>query len=87
MLATGPIDLCLYNAGVDCHENDPGGGLAAMNSELLGRCEELVFSWAKKNRVPIAFVLAGGYVGEGHPQEAVVAVHRQTVVAALAAAD
>ena len=87
VLATGPIDLCLYNAGVDCHENDPGGGLAAMNSELLGRCEELVFSWAKKNRVPIAFVLAGGYVGEGHPQEAVVAVHRQTVVAALAAAD
>ena len=86
VLAAGPIDLCLYNAGVDCHENDPGGGLAAMSSELLRRREELVFGWGKKNQVPIAFVLAGGYVGEGHPQEAVVALHRQTVVAALAAA-
>ena len=86
VLAAGPIDLCLYNAGVDYHENDPGRGLAAMSSELLRRREELVFGWGKKNQVPIAFVLAGGYVGEGHPQEAVVELHRQTVVAALAAA-
>jgi hypothetical protein len=28
----------------------------------------------EKNQVPIAFVLAGGYVGEGHPQETVAAL-------------
>ena len=44
-----------------------------MNSEVLRHREELVFGWGKKNQVPIAFVLADGYVGEDHPQETVVA--------------
>lgn len=83
VLAAGPVDVCLYNAGVDCHENDPGGGLAGMTTDLLRRREELVFGWGKRHGVPISFVLAGGYPGEGHPKQTVVALHRQTVQAAL----
>ena len=83
VLADGPVDLCLYNAGVDCHENDPGGGLDGMTTTLLRRREELVFAWGRKHGVPISFVLAGGYPGDGHQQETVVALHRQTVQAAL----
>ena len=81
--ATGPFDLCLYNAGVDCHENDPGGGLADMTTDLLRRREAMVFGWGREHRIPISFVLAGGYPAEGHPQKTVVALHRQTIAAAL----
>jgi acetoin utilization deacetylase AcuC-like enzyme len=83
----GPFDLCLYNAGVDCHENDQGGGIPSMSAEILRRREELVFAWANARRVPVAFVLAGGYPSDEHPQETVVALHRQTIEAAAVAAD
>jgi acetoin utilization deacetylase AcuC-like enzyme len=83
VLAAGPFDLCLYNAGVDCHENDPAGSLDGMTTDLLRRREELVFAWGQAHRIPITFVLAGGYPGEGHSQETVVALHRQTIEAAL----
>jgi acetoin utilization deacetylase AcuC-like enzyme len=83
--AAGPFDLCLYNAGVDCHESDCGGGLTGLTSETLRRREEIVFSWARAQHLPVAFVLAGGYPSDEHPQEAVVALHRQTIEAACAA--
>lgn len=82
--ATGPFDLCLYNAGVDCHERDLGGGLDGVNADLLRVREEIVFAWANAQRVPVAFVLAGGYPSDEHPPEAVVALHRQTIEAAAA---
>ncbi len=83
--AVGPFDLCLYNAGVDCHENDGGGGINGLTSEMLRRREEIVFSWARARGLPVAFVLAGGYPSDDHSQEAVVALHRQTIEVACAA--
>ena len=85
ILEQGPIDLCLYNAGVDCHEADPGGGLDGLTTEMLRLREETVFKWGRASGIPIAFVLAGGYPGFGHTKETVVSLHRQTVAAALAA--
>ena len=83
----GDIDLCLYNAGVDSHENDPGGGLTGITTKLLRKRESLVFNWARTHGIPVTFVLAGGYPGQGHDQATVVALHHQTVQAALTPAS
>ena len=83
VLVHGPFDLCIYNAGVDCHEDDPCGGLAGITTDLLREREEMVFRWGCENGIAVSFVLAGGYPGEGHSESTVVALHRQTVQAAL----
>jgi len=56
------FDLCLYNAGVDPFENDEGGGLQGITREHLIKREALVFDWARSRKLPVAFVLAGGYL-------------------------
>ncbi len=81
-LETTPFDLCIYNAGVDPHQDDEVGGIPGITAELLRRRDEAVFNWARGRGVPVSFVLAGGYPNAKHPQAAVVALHRQTVVAA-----
>ena len=53
-------DLIIYQAGMDCHQNDPFGS-PWLTTELLEKREELVFSLAKKHKIPLLFVLAGGY--------------------------
>ena len=82
-LETIHFDLCLYNAGVDPHEDDEVGGISGITAELLQRRDEAVFTWARRQDVPVSFVLAGGYPNTKHTQAAVVALHRQTVVAAI----
>ncbi len=76
------FDLCLYNAGMDPYEGCAVGGLHGINQEMLKEREELVFAWARRRRIPIAFVLAGGYVGPGLDQAKLVALHRLTLAAA-----
>ncbi len=44
----------------------------------------MVFAWARDQRVPIAFVLAGGYLGPRLDRDGLVALHRLTVEAAAA---
>lgn len=76
------FDLCLYNAGMDPHENSPVGGLQGIDARLLARRERRVFSWCAQRKLPVAFVLAGGYIGPNLDQVGLVALHRLTLAAA-----
>ena len=76
------FDLCLYNAGMDPFEGCGTGGLAGITSEMLLAREQLVFDWCRERELPIAFVLAGGYVGSGLDEKGLVDLHRLTLAAA-----
>lgn len=67
-------DLMIYQAGMDCHQADPLGGSTWFSSELIEKREHLVFSLAKKNKIPLMFVLAGGY----QPLEDLIPLHLKT---------
>jgi hypothetical protein len=43
----------------------------------------IVFERAPERQIPVAFVLAGGYVSDGLPQSLLVGLHRMTIRAAL----
>ncbi|MSP63349.1 MAG: hypothetical protein EXR72_24000 [Myxococcales bacterium] len=81
-LAGERFDLCIYNAGMDPFEGCDIGGLAGITEDLLGRREERVFAWSRGTGSPVAFVLAGGYVGERLDRNALVGLHRLTIRAA-----
>ena len=76
------FDLCLYNAGMDPHEDCPIGGLRGITREILAEREQLVFDWCRRLRLPVAFVLAGGYTGPALDERGLVNLHRLTLVAA-----
>lgn len=76
------FDLCLYNAGMDPFEGCPTGGLAGITQQNLADREAMVFQWCAGRRLPIAFVLAGGYVGPGLDKRGLVSLHRLTLSAA-----
>jgi acetoin utilization deacetylase AcuC-like enzyme len=76
------FDLCLYNAGMDPHQDCPVGGLPGIDATLLARRERMVFDWCRERGLPVAFVLAGGYVGPNLDQAGLVALHRLTLHAA-----
>jgi acetoin utilization deacetylase AcuC-like enzyme len=78
-------DLCLYNAGMDPHEDCSTGGQTGITRDTLGERERLVFEWCASRRRPIAFVLAGGYIGRGLDELGLVALHRLTLTAAAQA--
>ena len=80
--AAPKFDLCLYNAGVDPHERCDIGGLSGIDTRMLANREMIVFEWGLRQRVPIAFVLAGGYVGPDLAQDELVLLHRLTIEAA-----
>jgi acetoin utilization deacetylase AcuC-like enzyme len=54
------VDLIIFQAGADPHENDPLGSLGLTTEQLRLR-DRRVFEYAKREGVPILFVLAGGY--------------------------
>src|SRR5262249_50679084 len=76
------FDLCLYNAGMDPFEYCPTGGLSGITEEVLAERERTVFEWCRRRRLPVAFVLAGGYIGPGLDVDGLVALHRLTLSAA-----
>jgi acetoin utilization deacetylase AcuC-like enzyme len=76
------FDLCLYNAGMDPFENCQTGGKRGINHEVLANRERMVFGWCRKRHLPVAFVLAGGYVGTSLNQDGLVGLHRLTLEAA-----
>ena len=83
MLQRGPrFDLCLYNAGMDPFEGCPDGGLPGITREMLAARERLVFSWCRKQGLPVAFSLAGGYIGKKLDEPGLVDLHRLTLSAA-----
>jgi len=53
-------ELLIYQAGMDCHQADPYGS-AWLDSVALYQRDCMVFEFARKYRIPIMFVLAGGY--------------------------
>jgi acetoin utilization deacetylase AcuC-like enzyme len=63
--------LCLYNAGMDAF-----GG--KVDDEVLAKREQCVFDWCAERLVPVAFVIAGGYLGLVD-QDELVAQHRLTI--------
>jgi acetoin utilization deacetylase AcuC-like enzyme len=82
----GPFGLCLYNAGMDPSEDCSTDGLAGITREVLAERERLVFEWCAARQVPIAFVIAGGYIGPRLDERGLVALHRLTLSAASHAA-
>lgn len=56
----GRPDLLLYQAGADPFEEDPYSPLKLDHDDLLER-DRRVFRFARENRLPTAWVLAGGY--------------------------
>ncbi len=83
----GAIDLVIYNAGVDPHEDCPTGGARGISDDVLGRRDAHVFHWAASNEIPLAFVFAGGYVGGRMTKERLVGLHRQTIEVAAGSSD
>lgn len=76
------IDLILYNAGMDPHERCSTGGVAGITTSVLREREQLLFGWAQRFEIPVAFVLAGGYSGQRLSREELVSLHRMTLEAA-----
>lgn len=53
-------DLLIYQAGADCHRSDPKSLLRLTGLEMFRR-DLFVFGLARRRRLPILFVVAGGY--------------------------
>lgn len=75
--------LCLYYAGMDPHEDCPTGGTPGITAEVLAAREHLVFEWCRSRGLPVAFALAGGYVGPRLDQQQLVDLHRLTLAAGV----
>jgi acetoin utilization deacetylase AcuC-like enzyme len=73
------IDLVIYNAGVDPHQDCTTGGLRGITTEMLNERENIVFSWAKTHNIPVAFVFAGGYLSSKLDETTLVQLHRNTI--------
>jgi acetoin utilization deacetylase AcuC-like enzyme len=81
ILAHGRPDLVLYQAGADPYREDPYSPLDLSLDDLRER-DRIVFAWARRQALPVAWVLAGGYTPD---VSKVVAVHLATFEAAKAA--
>lgn len=81
-LAGSSFDLCVYNAGMDPFEGCPIGGMSGVTREVLAERERLIFEWCRDHAVPIAFTLAGGYLGPTVNQNRLTDLHRLTLMAA-----
>jgi acetoin utilization deacetylase AcuC-like enzyme len=75
-------DVCLYNAGMDPYEGCPVGGLPCIDRAMLAERERHVFGWCARRGLPVAFVLAGGYLGPRLDRASLVNLHRLTLAAA-----
>lgn len=53
-------DLLVYQAGADCHRDDPKSLLRLTTREMFRR-DLAVFRLARRRRLPMLFVVAGGY--------------------------
>lgn len=78
------FDMCIYNAGMDPHEHCSTGGLSGITREVLAEREKEVFGWCKRRALPLAFVLAGGYVSLELDEAGLVELHRLTLQQAAA---
>jgi acetoin utilization deacetylase AcuC-like enzyme len=79
LLGWGRPDLVLYQAGADPYREDPYSPLELDHDDLCER-DRWVFAWARREGLPLAWVLAGGYTPD---VSKVVDVHLGTFDAAL----
>jgi acetoin utilization deacetylase AcuC-like enzyme len=80
----GPVDVVLYQAGADPHNDDPLGGW--LTSAQLRERDALVFETCIGLGVPLAWNLAGGYQTDSAGGIApVLAIHRATMEEAMRA--
>lgn len=75
--------IIFYVAGADPYREDQLGGLA-LSLDGLARRDAMVFDYARRNRVPIAITLAGGYARRVSDT---VRIHVATITAARDAAQ
>ena len=75
----GLFDLCIYNAGMDPSELCSTGGLTGITKDILAKRERMVFQWCKEHIMPVAFVMAGGYIGSKLDISGLVELHRLTL--------
>ena len=73
------VQILIYNAGMDPFEGCSIGGLPGITREVLQRREKLVADWCRENKVPVLFVLAGGYAGPKLDLEGVARLHLLTI--------
>lgn len=73
------FDLCIYNAGMDPHEGCFIGGQEGITRDTLAARETAVFEWCGRRSLPVAFVLAGGYIGPQLDEAALVELHLLTL--------
>jgi len=66
--------VLLYQAGVDCHIDDPLGGW--LTTEQIYKRDLIVFQTAKRIHLPIIYTLAGGYM---HPLRRLLDLHDNTL--------
>jgi acetoin utilization deacetylase AcuC-like enzyme len=78
------FDLCLYNAGVDIHQ-DSMGGLCGVQAAAVEARDACVFDFASRKNLPIAFVLAGGYTTDTLTQDQLTRLHTLVVEQGLLA--
>ena len=67
--------LVIYQAGADPHIDDPLGSLG-MTTEQMAYRDKKVFKFMLENKVPVLFVLAGGY--QEPIEELLVPLHANT---------
>jgi acetoin utilization deacetylase AcuC-like enzyme len=79
ILSQGGPDILFFQAGADPLRDDPYSPLDLTHDDLFER-DRRVFVFAKENRIPIAWVLAGGYTPD---TSKVVEVHVNTARAAI----
>lgn len=73
-----PIDVLIYQAGADPHIRDPLGGW--LTTAQLAQRDRIVFTEAKRLRIPVVWNLAGGYQD---PLDKVLDIHENTMREAL----
>lgn len=74
-LGAGRVDLVIYLAGADPHEDDALGRLSVTKAGLAER-DRFVLATCRARGLPVAVVMAGGY---GREIENTVAIHYETV--------
>ena len=76
------VELILYQAGADPHENDPLGGF--MTTAEMRKRDAVVFDACMTHGLPVAYNHAGGYQKAADGSiEAVLELHRATVEEAV----
>ncbi len=67
--------LVQYQAGMDCHQDDPVGGIAGVDAAFLARRDRFVIGEVVRRGIPLVINLAGGY----QPDGTTVALHVETM--------